>query len=32
MGHATEEMTAYYQAGHEKKELIYERVQAGLKL
>lgn len=32
MGHATEEMTAYYQAGHEKKEIIYQRAQADLKL
>lgn len=32
MGHATEEMTAYYQTGHEKKEVVYQRVQADLKL
>ncbi|QJD58154.1 tyrosine-type recombinase/integrase [Pseudomonas sp. gcc21] len=33
MGHATEEMTAYYQEGHEaKKGPAYLRVQAGLKL
>lgn len=32
MGHATEEMTEYYQEGHEKKGVVYQRVQAGLKL
>ena len=32
MGHATPEMTAYYQGGHEEKEVIYQHVQAGLKL
>lgn len=32
MGHANEEMTAYYQAGHEQKGPVYRRVQAGLKL
>lgn len=32
MGHATEEMTAYYQAGHEEIAVKYVRVQAGLKL
>ncbi len=32
MGHATEEMTEYYQDGHEEKGLVYQRVQAGLKL
>lgn len=32
MGHATEEMTAYYQAGHETKGPVFTRVQAGLKL
>lgn len=32
MGHATEEMTEYYQEGHEKKGPAYQRVQAGLKL
>ena len=30
--HATPEMTAYYQDGHEQKEVIYQHVQAGLKL
>ena len=32
MGHASEDMTAYYQAGHERKGTVYQRVQAGLKL
>lgn len=32
MGHATEEMTEYYQEGHEQKEVVYQRVHAGLKL
>lgn len=32
LGHATPEMTAYYQDGHEQKEVIYQHVQAGLKL
>ena len=32
MGHATPEMTAYYQGGHEQKKVVYQRVQAGLKL
>ena len=32
MGHASEDMTAYYQAGHEGKGITYQRVQAGLKL
>lgn len=32
LGHASEEMTAYYQAGHEKKGPVYQRVKAGLKL
>ena len=32
LGHATPEMTAYYQDGHAQKEVIYQHVQAGLKL
>lgn len=32
MGHATEEMTEYYQAGHTQPEVVYTRVQASLKL
>lgn len=32
MGHAEEGMTAYYQEGHDKKEIAFRRVQAGLKL
>ena len=32
MGHASEDMTAYYQAGHDRKGTVYQRVQAGLKL
>ncbi|MCU1717354.1 tyrosine-type recombinase/integrase [Pseudomonas sp. 5P_3.1_Bac2] len=32
MGHATPEMTAYYQDGHEQKGVIYQHVKAGLKL
>ncbi|MDG9927468.1 MULTISPECIES: tyrosine-type recombinase/integrase [unclassified Pseudomonas] len=32
MGHATEEMTAYYQSGHEEIQVQYTQVQAGLKL
>ncbi len=32
MGHATEGMTSYYQEGHEKKQVAYQRVQAGLAL
>ena len=28
LGHATPEMTAYYQDGHEQKEVIYQHVQA----
>jgi integrase len=32
MGHSTEEMTAYYQAGHEQKGIVYQRVKAGLAL
>ncbi|MBC9251211.1 recombinase XerD [Pseudomonas alcaligenes] len=32
MGHATEEMTEYYQAGHGDVQVKFTRVQAGLKL
>lgn len=32
MGHATEEMTEYYQEGHETKGPVFQRVLAGLKL
>ncbi|WP_256664904.1 tyrosine-type recombinase/integrase [Pseudomonas sp. 8AS] len=32
MGHATPEMTAYYQEGHEQKEVVYQHVEPGLKL
>lgn len=32
MGHATEEMTEHYQAGHEPKRIEFERVKAELKL
>lgn len=32
MGHATPEMTTYYQDGHDQKEVVYQHVQAGLKL
>jgi integrase len=32
MGHANEEMTTYYQAGHEEKEVEFRKAQAGLKL
>jgi integrase len=32
MGHATEEMTEYYQSGHGKVQVQYTRVKAGLKL
>lgn len=32
MGHATPDMTTYYQGGHEQKGVVYQQVQAGLKL
>jgi hypothetical protein len=32
MRHANEEMTTYYQAGHEEKEVEFRKAQAGLKL
>ncbi|WP_044874608.1 hypothetical protein [Pseudomonas sp. LFM046] len=32
MGHADEEMTTYYQAGHKEKEVELRRVKAGLRL
>lgn len=32
LGHATEDMTEYYQGGHEEKGPVFQRVKAGLKL
>ncbi|MDT4875777.1 Phage integrase family protein [compost metagenome] len=32
MGHADEQMTEHYQAGHERKEVVYQRVGADLEL
>jgi integrase len=32
MGHASPDMTTYYQDGHEQKQVVYQHVEAGLKL